>query len=53
MFDYNFAWGIVKFASIMLWFLKAGIVSLFLLRFKPTRKLIGKYFPLLTKKESV
>jgi hypothetical protein len=39
-------WGIMKMAITMSWFVGAGIVSLFLLTFKPTRKIINKFIDL-------
>lgn len=47
LFGYDVIWGIMKTVLILVWFLGAGAVSLFILHFKPTRKLIKKYLPFL------
>lgn len=41
----NLAWDIYRALCIFGWFLGAGLLSAFILYFKPTRKLIKKYLP--------
>jgi hypothetical protein len=43
----NLAWDLFRAFYIFGWFVGAGLVSAFILHFKPTRKLIKKYLPFL------
>lgn len=43
LFGYDVVWGMMKMVIIMAWFVGAGLVSIFLLKFNPTRELINKF----------
>lgn len=46
LFGYDVAWGLIRAFIILSWFIGTGLVAVFLLKFKPTRKIIDRYFDL-------
>lgn len=44
---YDLVWVIIRCVIILTWFIGAGLVSAFILHFKPTRRLLKKYLPFL------
>lgn len=44
---YDLVWFIIRSIIIVAWFMGAGLVSTFILHFKPTRRLLKKYLPFL------
>lgn len=44
---YDLVWVIIRCIIILAWFIGAGLVSAFILHFKPTRRLLKKYLPFL------
>ena len=44
---YDLGWAILRAIIILGWFVAMGIISAFILHFKPTRRLLKKYLPFL------
>lgn len=44
LFGHDIIWGLFTIICNMAWFFGVGLFILFLYKFKPTRKLINKYF---------
>jgi hypothetical protein len=44
---YDLVWAIIRGIIILTWFIGVGLVSAFILHFKPTRRLLKKYLPFL------
>lgn len=46
LFGTDIVWGAFVVMCIGAWFLGAGAVAVFILKFKPTRRLVSKFFNL-------
>lgn len=44
---YDLIWAFIRILIISTWFIVIGLFSLFILHFKPTRRLLKKYLPFL------
>ena len=44
---YDLGWMFIRCVIILAWFIGTGLISAFILHFKPTRRLLKKYLPFL------